>query len=131
MLVFEDCDFDLTVQTALDANFCTGGEVRSNATRVFVQCSIADDFIAAMIASTEAMGVGDPMANDTQMGALISESHLTKVLDYVKIGVDEGASIATGGNALRPQGFENGYFMHPTILTNSYDNMLGCPQRNF
>ena len=123
LLVFEDCDFDLAVQTALDANFYTGGEVCSNATRVFVQRSIADDFIAAMTARTEAMRVGDPMASDIQMGALISSRHLAKVLDYVKIGVDEGATIATGGNALQPQGFENGYFMQPTILTNCHDDM--------
>ena len=108
--MFEDCDFDLAVQTALDANFYTGGEVCSNATRVFVQRSIADDFIATMTARTEAMRVGDPMASDIQMGALISSRHLARVLDYVKIGLDEGATIATGGNALQPQGFENGYF---------------------
>ena len=123
LLVFEDCDFELAVQTALDANFYTGGEVCSNATRVFVQRSIADDFIAAMTARAEAMRVGNPMASDIQMGALISKRHLAKVLDYVKIGVDEGASIVTGGNALQPQGFENGYFMQPTILTNCHDDM--------
>jgi betaine-aldehyde dehydrogenase len=57
------------------------------------------------------------------MGALISSRHLARVLDYVKIGLDEGATIATGGNALQPQGFENGYFMQPTILTNCHDDM--------
>jgi betaine-aldehyde dehydrogenase len=49
LLVFDDCDFELAVQTALDANFYTAGEVCSNATRVFVQRSIADKFIAAMV----------------------------------------------------------------------------------
>ena len=88
-----------------------------------MQRSVADDFIAAMTARTEAMRVGDPMASDIQMGALISKRHLAKVLNYVKIGVDEGASIVTGGNALQPQGCENGYFMQPTILTNCHDDM--------
>lgn len=45
------------------------------------------------------------------------------MLDYVKIGASEGATIATGGQQLRPEGFENGYFMQPTILTNCTDNM--------
>jgi len=123
LLVFDDCDFDLAVQTALDANFYTAGEVCSNATRVFVQRSIADDFIAALTAKAEALRVGDPMARDIQMGALISARHLAKVLNYVAIGASEGATIATGGQQLQPQGFENGYFMQPTILTNCTDDM--------
>ena len=74
--MFDDCDFELAVQTALDANFYTAGEVCSNATRVFVQRSIADKSVAAMIDKTERMVVGDPMAADVNMGALISASHL-------------------------------------------------------
>ena len=57
------------------------------------------------------------------MGALISEHHLLKVLDYVKGGTGEGATLAAGGNRIHPQGFENGYFMEPTILTGCRDDM--------
>jgi betaine-aldehyde dehydrogenase len=121
--VFDDCDFELAVQTALDANFYTAGEVCSNETRVFVQRSIADKFIAAMVDKTEPMVVDDPMAADVNMGALISASHLGKVHDYVNIGRAEGAQIATGGKQIHPQGFENGYFMEPIILTNCTDSM--------
>lgn len=95
----------------------------SNAARVFVQRSIADNFITALIAKAEVIRVGDPMAKETQMGALISARHLGEVLNYVEVGVTEGATIATGGQKLRPEGFENGYFMQPTIITNSEDNM--------
>ena len=123
LIVFEDADFDVAVQTALDANFYTAGEVCSNATRVFVHDDIADDFIAAMIDKAQAMTIGDPMSDDVSMGAMISEAHLNKVLDYVQVGVDEGATLATGGNRVHPQGFENGYFMEPTILTNCTDTM--------
>lgn len=123
LIVFADADFDQAVQTALDANFYTAGEVCSHATRVFVETPIADAFIAAMVKKAEAMTVGDPMAPDVDMGALISAPHLEKVLDYVRIGVDEGATLATGGNRVHPQGFENGYFMEPTILTNCRDEM--------
>ena len=69
------------------------------------------------------MTVGDPMADDVQMGALISEPHLQKVLDYVASGTAEGATLAVGGSRLHPQGFEAGYFMEPTILTNCRDEM--------
>ena len=123
LLVFADADFDLAVQTALDANFYTAGEVCSNATRVFVEASIATAFEAALVERARAMTVGDPMADDVQMGALISEPHLQKVLDYVASGTAEGATLAVGGNRLHPQGFEAGYFMEPTILTNCRDEM--------
>ena len=72
LLVFDDCDFDVAVRTALDANLRPAGEVCSNATRVFVQRSIADKFITALVEKAEQMVVGDPMAVDVHMGALIS-----------------------------------------------------------
>ena len=123
LIVFADADFDLAVDTALAANFYTAGEVCSNATRVYVEEAIAVDFEAALIEGARALRVGDPMADDVQMGALISEPHLNKVLDYVAIGTAEGAKVATGGKRLHPQGFESGYFMEPTILTQCRDDM--------
>lgn len=123
LIIFDDADFDIAVETAMAANFYTAGEVCSNATRVFVQDSIADDFIAAMVDKANQITVGDPMADDIGMGALISEPHLNKVLDYVRLGASEGATIATGGNRVHPQGFENGYFMEPTIMTGCTDSM--------
>jgi betaine-aldehyde dehydrogenase len=123
LIVFADADFDMAVQTALDANFYTAGEVCSNATRVFVEDSIAEEFTAAMVAKAQAITVGDPMASDVTMGALISAPHLQKVLDYVQTGITEGAALATGGKQVHPQGFEGGYFMEPTILTNCTDDM--------
>ena len=123
LIVFADADFDLAVETALAANFYTAGEVCSNATRVYVEEAIAADFEAALIEGARALRVGDPMADDVQMGALISEPHLNKVLDYIAIGTAEGAKVATGGKRLHPQGFESGYFMEPTILTQCRDDM--------
>ncbi len=123
LIIFADADFDTAVETALAANFYTAGEVCSNATRVYVEESIAADFEAALVERARAMRVGDPMADDVQMGALISEPHLNKVLDYVAVGTAEGATLATGGKRIHPQGFEAGYFMEPTILTKCRDDM--------
>ena len=123
LILFEDCDLDKAAQAALDANFYTAGEVCSNATRVFVHRSIADDILARMKTLTEAMTVGDPMSEDVNMGALISAPHLKKVLGYVDKGIEEGARLVTGGKQLHPQGFEGGYFMEPTILADCHDEM--------
>ncbi len=125
LLIFDDCEFDLAVQTALDANFYTSGEVCSNATRVFIQDSIAEKFIAAIIEKTATLSVGDPMNPDMTMGAMISQHHLDKVLSDVTAAQAEGATLAFGGKQLHPEGVEAGYYMQPTILTNCHDDM-GC-----
>lgn len=123
LVIFDDCDFEVAVQTAMDANFYTAGEVCSNATRVFIQDGIAPKIIAEMTKRTAAMRIGDPMSEDVQIGAIISKQHQQKVLDYIKIGEAEGATIAVGGKAAHPQGFEGGNFIEPTIMTNCTDEM--------
>jgi len=123
LILFDDCDLDKAAATAMDANFYTAGEVCSNATRVFIHRPIAEEILSCMKTMTEAMTVGDPMAEDVQMGALISETHLEKVLSYVGQGVAEGATLVTGGDRVHPQGFEQGYYMRPTILSDCTDEM--------
>jgi len=123
LLVFEDCDFDLAVQTALDANFYTAGEVCSNATRVFVQDSIAERFIKAMQEKTEYLVIGDPMQPKTQIGALISDSHLQNVLGHIRKAEKQGAHILTGGKQAFPKDSQGGFFIEPTILTGCHDEM--------
>ena len=123
LILFDDCDLDKAAATAMDANFYTAGEVCSNATRVFIHRPIAEAILSRMKTMTEAMTVGDPMADDVQMGALISETHLEKVLSYVGQGVAEGATLVTGGDRVHPQGFEQGYYMRPTILSDCTDEM--------
>lgn len=124
-IVFDDCDFDLAVQTALDANFYTAGEVCSNATRVFVQDSMAPAFIEAMCEKTAALKIGDPMDETTQIGALISKNHLQKVLSHIEQAKKQGAMVAVGGQQSFPKNCEQGYFVEPTILTRCHDDM-GC-----
>ena len=123
LLVFDDCDFDLAVQTALDANFYTAGEVCSNATRVFVQDSIAERFIKAMQEKTENLVIGDPMQPKTQVGALISDNHLQNVLGHIRKAEKQGAHILTGGKQAFPEDSQGGFFIEPTILTGCHDEM--------
>ncbi|MBL6782689.1 MAG: betaine-aldehyde dehydrogenase [Alphaproteobacteria bacterium] len=122
-IICADADLDKAVELAMAANFYTAGEVCSNATRVFVHRSIANELIARMVEKTAALKVGDPMAEDVDIGALISEEHLGKVMGMIAKGLEEGAKCAVGGQRVRPQGFENGYFVEPTILTECQDDM--------
>lgn len=123
LLVFDDCNFDLAVQTALDANFYTAGEVCSNATRVFVQDTLKDRFIEALTEKASAFKVGNPLEPEMHMGAIISKSHLEKILRDIEGAKREGATVCTGGNKLNPEGVENGYYLSPTILTDCHDQM--------
>ena len=123
LLVFEDCDFDVAVQTALDANFYTAGEVCSNATRVFVQDSLAEKFIDAVTSKAKSMVIGDPMKPETQIGALISKEHMQNVLAHIQNAEKQGAKIVAGGKQVCPKELEGGYFIEPTILRDCTDDM--------
>ena len=123
LLVFDDCDFDVAVQTALDANFYTAGEVCSNATRVFVQDSLAAKFIHAVTAKAKDMVIGDPMKPETQIGALISKEHMQNVLAHIQNAEKQGAKIVAGGKQVCPKELEGGYFIEPTILRDCTDDM--------
>ena len=103
LLVFDDCDFDVAVQTALDANFYTAGEVCSNATRVFVQDSLAEKFIDAVTSRAKSLVIGDPMKPETQIGALISKEHMQNVLAHIQTAEKQGAKIVAGGKQTRPK----------------------------
>jgi betaine-aldehyde dehydrogenase len=123
LLVFDDCDFDVAVQTALDANFYTAGEVCSNATRVFVQDSLAEKFIDAVTSKAKSMVIGDPMKPETQIGALISKEHMQNVLAHIQNAEKQGAKIVAGGKQVCPKELEGGYFIEPTILRDCTDDM--------
>ncbi len=124
LMIFDDADLEEAVQGALLANFYTQGEVCSNATRVFVHRKIYDSFIKKIVAATQKLRVGDPMAQDTDIGALISQEHYEKVTQLIEIGKKEGAKLLCGGERvmLGPT-FADGYFIQPAIFVECHDKM--------
>src|SRR5258706_7645079 len=97
LIVFDDADLDNAVSGAMLGNFYSAGEVCSNGTRVFVQRRVLTGFFERVKARTEAIRGGDPLDPATQMGALISPSHLAKGVGYIERGSAEGAALLTGG----------------------------------
>src|SRR6202034_2822108 len=93
LIVFEDADLDDAVSGALLANFYSAGEVCSNGTRVFVHESVRAAFLDKLATRVAKMKIGDPRDPATQVGALISEGHMTKVLSYIAAGKEEGARL--------------------------------------
>jgi len=124
LIVFDDADIDEAVSAAMLGNFYTQGEICTNATRVFLQSGIKDEFLRRIKQRTEANIIaGDPMDPMVNLGALISEKHYQLVLDYIEKGKAEGATLLCGGHALQPLSAPNGFFVAPTVFTDCQDDM--------
>jgi betaine-aldehyde dehydrogenase len=123
LIVFDDAKLDNAVSGALLANFYSSGQVCSNATRVFVHSSIKAAFLEKLVKRVGAMRVGDPMDPATQVGALVSEQHMQKVLSYIDRGRAEGARLLIGGNRVTAGGLGKGNFVAPAVFDNCRDDM--------
>jgi betaine-aldehyde dehydrogenase len=123
LIIFEDANLDEAVSGALLANFYSAGEVCTNGTRVFVHRNIRDAFLSKLKARTEAMVIGDPLDPATQMGALISQAHMDKVLGLIALGEKQGAKLLTGGKRVTRGDLAKGNFVAPTIFTGCTDQM--------
>ncbi len=123
ILVFADADLDNAVSGALLGNFYSAGEVCSNGTRVFVQRSIAKDFITRLLPRVRALKIGDPLDPKTQVGALISEAHMNKVLGYIEQGRKTGARVLVGGKRVTRGALRKGWFVEPTVFDRCDDAM--------
>lgn len=122
-IIFADADFDIAVDQAMNAVFFHAGQICSAGTRLLVEESIHNDFVAALTEKVKNIKLGSGFDETTQMGPLISEQHLNKVIDYVENGIKEGATVATGGKRPEDPALKNGFFYLPTILTNCTTEM--------
>lgn len=123
LIVFEDAEIENAISGAMLGNFYSAGEVCSNGTRVFVHRSIKDRFIARLLERTAKIRLGDPLDPETQMGALISEAHMAKVLGYIERGIAEGARLLCGGKRLTEGAMAQGNFVAPTIFDATGDDL--------
>jgi betaine-aldehyde dehydrogenase len=122
-IVFADADFDAAIDGALIGIFAGTGEVCSAGSRLLVERSLHDRFVGELVSRAMAIKVGDPLADDSEMGPLVNKQQLEKVEEYVRIGKEEGATLATGGHRLSGSGF----YYEPTIFVN-VDNSMRIAQ---
>jgi betaine-aldehyde dehydrogenase len=123
LIIFDDADLENAVSGAMLGNFYSAGEVCSNGTRVYVQRKLRARFLERLQQRVQAMRVGDPMRDNTQVGALISAEHLEKVMGYIARGRSEGARLLAGGNRVVDGDLANGNFVAPTVFTDCHDDM--------
>ena len=122
-IVFEDADFDTAVDYALFGIFCNQGQVCSAGSRLLLQDSIYDKFIENLVEKANKIRVGYGTDHEIEMGPLISENHMNKVLKYIKIGKTEGAKLVCGGHRITTEKLKNGYFVEPTIFADTTPDM--------
>lgn len=117
-IVFADCNFDRALESTIQSSFSNQGEICLCGSRVFVERSIYDRFLDQLIKRTQSLVTGDPLMPATNIGALISKSHMKKVLEYIALAREEGGNVVAGGEQLKMAGrCENGFFVAPTIIT--------------
>ena len=116
VMVFDDFDVDRAVNYAAFGAFIGAGQTCICASRHLVQATIYDEFVEKLKAKTETIKIGDPSDPTTQLGPVISARQRDRVLSYCKFGHEDGAKLVTGGVPAKIAGFENGYFVEPTVF---------------
>ena len=116
-IVFADADLDAAVRGATMGIFYGKGEVCAAGSRLLVEASIKDEFLAKIADRTKKMVAGDPLNPKTRLGAISSKAQLERVLRYVDIAKQEGATLLAGGERT-DIGTGKGFFMQPTVFGN-------------
>ncbi len=122
-IVLEDADLDLAVRHAVSSRFTNCGQVCTCNERTYVHTSVYDEFQARYLAAAQALAVGDPLDERTDMGPKVSKEELEKVDRMVSQARAAGASVILGGEPLRGGRYERGFWYPPTILTDLRQDM--------
>ncbi|MCD7989744.1 MAG: aldehyde dehydrogenase family protein, partial [Klebsiella quasipneumoniae] len=130
-IYFPDCQWDLAMDGLQMGILFNQGQVCCAGSRVFVHEDIYDRFVEEAVKAFEKVKVGLPWEMSTQMGSLVSEGQLQKVLSYVEVAKREGAIIACGGTRADEGELKNGAFMRPTLITNATNDMRVCREEIF
>ena len=115
-IIFADCDYDEMLKTTVQSSFANQGQICLCGSRIFVEKGIYEKFKTDFIKEVAKLKVGHPSEKDSNMGALVSKEHLKKVISFVEMAKDDGGTVLFGGNKVIIEGFENGYYMEPTIV---------------
>lgn len=129
LVVLDDADVTEAAQIAVNNIANNTGQVCTAATRVIIPAKMKAAFEEAMKKATEELKVGDPTA-DNQLGPLVAEKQWDTVQGYIQKGMDEGATVLTGGTG-KPEGLKSGYFAKPTVFTDVDNDMTIAQEEIF
>jgi phenylacetaldehyde dehydrogenase len=118
-IIMADADIELAARVAASAFCLLTGQVCVAGTRILVHESIHDEFAEVLVKQISFYKIGDPFAEDTMLGPVVSDEQFQRVTSYVGLGLEEGARIATGGEAISGPG----YFIEPTLFAGVDNDM--------
>jgi acyl-CoA reductase-like NAD-dependent aldehyde dehydrogenase len=122
-VILDDADVDMAIDGALFACMANNGEACEAGTRLLIPASRRDEIVGKLVDRATTLKLGDPLAATTHVGPVISATQRDRILDYFRIGADEGATIALGGRAPSGTEFEKGYWIEPTIFVDVTNDM--------
>lgn len=118
-IVFADADLAKAIPGAGMGVFSNSGQICCAGTRIYVERKIHDEFVEGLSAYADSLRVGDSMDPATQIGPVVSDEQLDRVLGYLDVGREEGCRVAAGGERLG----DKGYFVRPTVFTDVEEQM--------
>lgn len=121
-ILLDDVDLEKAVSRGVQSCFTNSGQSCNAPTRMLVPEDLHDDALAIAKSAAEAMKVGDPNTDGTMLGPVVSEVQYTKIQALIEKGIEEGATVVTGG-AGKPEGLGNGYYVKPTVFGNVNNDM--------
>ena len=130
-IYFDDCKWDMAIDGLQLGILFNQGQVCCAGSRVFVQEGIYDKFVEAAVKAFNSVNVGDPLDPNTQMGAQVDQGQLRKIMSYVNLAKEEGATIACGGEPCTDGACANGSFMKPTLIVNATNDMRVAQEEIF
>jgi acyl-CoA reductase-like NAD-dependent aldehyde dehydrogenase len=123
ILIMEDADLDLALHGVLWGAFGTSGQRCTASSRVVVHSRVYDRFLDMLMAAAKSLRLGDGLKEDTDVGPLVNERALNKVVNYVRIGQEEGGILHCGGNRSTDGVLSGGYFFEPTVFSGARPDM--------
>lgn len=115
-LIFADCDYAKMLATTVKSSFANQGQICLCGSRIFVEASIYEQFKKDFLAEVKKLKVGHPTEKSTDLGALVSLSHLEKVESYVKQVNEQNAKLLAGGKRVKVKDYEDGFYFEPTVI---------------
>lgn len=120
-IVFADADLEAALKGVFMGIFFCQGEICSAGSRLFVEETIYDSFVAQLANMAKSIRLGHGLDPETKMGPLVSRAQQERVLDYIRLGKEARARLAAGGQA--PDGLAGGYFVEPTVFAGVTNDM--------
>lgn len=121
ILIMDDADMDVAVAGATHGAFGASGQKCTASSRLIVHKDVHDEFVERLAKAAEAKKVGHALAEGTELGPVVSEGQMNKILSYMKLAKEEGGELVTGGERLQRD--TDGYYLAPTIFTNTTNDM--------